>query len=708
MLCTNTDRLKEVFINISHDVDVAGTTVNLDGSAVLKDIVNTEVFAVPAKSQIKVYTQAMEASDNNGVVTYSTTGEQVLSNELTNQAAVDENGVVRVSGFDYEHHYVMPAPPAGVTGQKLIVEITGLTPKEAVYDSETPLNTNNGAGIYAVKNGEESKIASVEVESPTLKINAGAPVTYVVDFSGKMVLARSAKLIGTPTDKNGVFKDDNGDATYQLKYTIGKDKKNPEDRLLTFNGVDTAKIFGKHTNQRGSFEADSTAKDVTVVPASSVYIDDSLKDEELVVTDGHGYTATVPQGTEDVDRDSRYFTFEGTGIDVYCTTHSDAGYVSAALYNGNASDVKAANVVTIDGKKQIQTIKNYSHETLYNVPTVSFRDLPYGLYTVKVFADSGVQYKLDGVRVYGVVAESDKAVYDNTTEQNAQYFNLREYLLNNGTEFTAFNAQEDITQDVIGAISGLLYLDKYEDIVVENKTEAGEVQKIYKTKYEAYDKNSPKNEIYLTGTQGVSFVLNNWSSIKEDAHVYIGLSTPRGNNRTAADVKVNDEKLATITSATDMYYEITSYISDAGVITIQADCGNEILSLTNLKVTGATLQSLTGKELPASATGAKLNAVKRLAFAPMMMRTVQEIAGTEDESTIVPPEEGEPGNNDDPETPVIGDDPETPDDPEPTVEPTPTPTPDDDQSTKNESVIVKVIRNVINSITNLFRGLFRR
>ena len=96
---------------------------------------------------------------------------------------------------------------------------------------------------------------------------------------------------------------------------------------------------------------------IITVPASSVYYSDRL-DTTVVVGDGSGYNAgladqigtAASQSAGNVSG-SFFFTFYGTGIDVYCTTHKDAGHVSAAVFKGagEAACAGAGGMIVAEG-----------------------------------------------------------------------------------------------------------------------------------------------------------------------------------------------------------------------------------------------------------------------------------------------------------------------------------------------------------------------
>ena len=130
------------------------------------------------------------------------------------------------------------------------------------------------------------------------------------------------------------------------------------------------------------------------------------------------------------EKSSIWFTFTGTGIDIYCTTDSASGYVTAGIFKQENGEWTLLSEKT-------QTIRNYSAETHYNVPTVSFLNVgEYGTYKVKLNVLKDSQYKLDGVRVYGAMANQETVYTKNNVDDhaNAAFESLRTLLLNDAAD----------------------------------------------------------------------------------------------------------------------------------------------------------------------------------------------------------------------------------------------------------------------------------
>ena len=448
------------------------------------------------------------------------------------------------------------------------------------------------------------------------------------------------------------------------------------------------------------YEGDKPTK-VNVIPAADVYFDDDLDEVEadLAKTNKSGDykveyrvdQADIPESTdaESVASGRYEITFTGTGIDVYCTTDTTGGYVSAKLtQNGQA----------VAGQPN-QTIRNYDKEvTRYNVPSISFTGLDYGTYVVTLNVLSSSNYKLDGIRVYGAV--NDQTQYTGTHEQYAAYINMREALVNdNGVDKAFTNEMEE--EDF-----GVLFVDDSSKLIEERQQYDAQTHlpivdesgnpvygPAYKNLFEAYQANSPKHEIYLDSTkqQEILFKLTaDGVRAAANGNLWIGLSAPDKNKNTGT-VTLKEGKTIEVTSGVDMYYPITSdMIGDNGVVTIK-NTGSSMISVTNLKITGnETIYNAVQAAQPANsedAAPASLADAMPLVFEQLTMQAVKIAANNGvDPDAPADPGTGEP------------DDPGTPDQPD-------DPGADKPTWTDPMSLLKTLFQALLNTLGNLFKGL---
>lgn len=564
--------LDDLFEVIAQTIDDASTSVTLTEQAVLSDEIAALNFTLPANATVTAQTFKGVQSEKNGAISWDTTTDAAYSAELSTQHVGDK---VTVTGFDYAGNFVAFGKEAksnlGLAanqGRKLVVTIDGLVPNK-----EGNLDSNGVCGIFENATAADP---AVSVGSPAASIGHR---TYVIDFNARMKIAENAILtdlnatqaVGT----NGVFKKDGSTVSYQLMPDITvSDGEN-----LTLSSADSAMVYGNfYSTARADAsknEVETGAKQwlqVNAVPADNVYFDDSLKDNTVIVGDGSGYNAGVQFEEASAQVPGKYsFTFNGTGVDVYCTTNDKAGTIVAKLLD------KDGNVVDQSRKNMY----NHSETERYNIPTISYRDLEAGQYKVVLTVLDGIEYNLDGVRVYNPAAGSD-----------TQFLNLRDALVNDASK-----AAESVTITNEEAKKGLLFVDDENGLEleqVEYKTDENgnrvpvldengnpKTTKVYNDTFEAYKAVSPKNEIYLAPGESLMFQLKDGVAV--DNALWIGLSAP---DKDAGSGKVTIGKEVAVTSGVDMYYPITAdMIGDKGVVTIE-NTGKTMISVTDLKAAG--------------------------------------------------------------------------------------------------------------------------
>ena len=465
--------------------------------------------------------------------------------------------------------------------------------------------------------------------------------TCVVDFSGELVVSSNATLKDGSTAENGRMEQSGADVTYQLD-SIKQAKSD-----YAFSKVDKATSYGTYTDGKYYF-----TEKITTVPASSVYYDDDLADETFT-SDGHGYSADIIDAMVSTNAQAVsgtfYYTFYGSGVDVYCTTDSESGYVSAAVFRGAGADacVKANRVGSA------QTVSSQTAGApKYNTPTISFMDLGgQDTYTLKIVANDGAKFKLDGVRVYHPV-QADSAAAEAQAEAgegNVLYLNLHELLLNADQGFSVQKPGGMDDSFDQSAISGVLFIDDADALVTESHYDADgvwheEMTQLYATQFEAYRANSPKNEIYLSGDQAITFQVDT-AKAPAGSTIYIGMSAPETGS---GEVSVTGSGSKPVTSVMDMYYGVT--VPTNGLITI-TNVRNSLISLTNLKITNVP-DSRGIMALPP----AEKKAAVRSFFAPVTTETVELAAAPETETAVTEPENTPaPAETPDPTPAPIGD-----------------------------------------------------
>lgn len=526
MLATNQTELNNIFQNISKDATESSTSTELTDAAVLKDIISENFDVTNAQASAASYTVTTTDGSN-----YST-GDIVQGYDATFDKAAK---TVSVTGFNYKNNFVAPSHP----GQKLVVTITGLIPNQS--GNKLYSNDNEKSGIY-----ESSSVTTpfAPFDQPYTTVDTE---NRVVDFGMTVNIGTNVLNTNAATKQYGTFALNNNTYTYNLKPV----KDGNGNYTFGFTGVDSSLYF-----------ADGSWNKVNVIPANNVYFDDDLLNSSSDFTDSNqGYDSAVNSVKYGVDNLSanttKTLTFTGTGIDVYCTTETDSGSVYAKLREVDAEGNVINSLVTdAAGNKVMDGSMNntyVSNPSLINVPTLSFTGLTYGTYQLTIRTGNNENYKLDGVRIYNPANADAVAVgKESGIDVKAQFVNVREQLL---------------SATPTGLTEGAVYVDE--------KHETNEIS--------VYEKDGPKNEVYLAQNQKVGFKL---TGVPEGATVLVGLSAPE--NRGSAAAKVTCGEATTtlaVNSAIDMYYPVE--VSRDGYVVIEnTSNSNVLLSVTNVQITG--------------------------------------------------------------------------------------------------------------------------
>lgn len=280
------------------------------------------------------------------------------------------------------------------------------------------------------------------------------------------------------------------------------------------------------------------------------------------------------------------FTFTGTGFDVISLTDNTSGVIQVKVYKANSTDTTPVKNILVnnyygytrDGAGNWVVSNSEDPNALYQIPVVKVDGLDYGTYnvTIEVFyskyfdktTKSQYSFWLDAIRVYNPMGEGYDYTADN--EGYPQYIKLHDKL----ADTAATSGDEQV-----------LFIDGAEHATIAQ-----------------YANYGPKNEVYLAKGQAISFKLT--GNTNEIASIQIGAKAPDG--QPTMTVKGNGSttsaKNEVLSTATEMYYDITEQAKNGQLVTISNTSGS-ILSLTNLKITfndknhkEVTLEEMTAKE----------------------------------------------------------------------------------------------------------------
>ncbi len=460
------------------------------------------------------------------------------------------------------------------------------TGRTYVVDFGLPLKIE---GIFDT--GAQSNIGDVSL-SPKNEQKYGTVTIAPNGFNTTLTYTRTAdKTINEPETitLDVVYKIGNSDIKLEKTLTIiPASNVYYEDSLATFtNGTGAASdakwsIVDKDGNE--TTEGTAPTQALQQLGDKAIYGNDDAYNSSSMLSMGTAHKVTV---TADMaakwskdDTTSAWptaqFTFKGTGFDIISLTDNTSGAIVVDVYKGSKTEgSKPVHSYLVNNyygytynqeTQKWEVDKNAGANAIYQIPVMKVTGLDYGEYTavIEVFYNSFFdmnydensgknQYSfwLDAVRIYDPMGV-DRTEYKDDHEGYPQYIKLRDTLVD-GT------AKPDGTDKTV-------FID------------GGPTADIMTT----YANLGPNNEVYLMNGQAITFKLTG-ADVDKIASVQIGAKAPKG----TANLNVNNTEIVSggLSTATEMYYDITTQVRDGNYqVTITNTTGN-ILSLTNLKIT---------------------------------------------------------------------------------------------------------------------------
>lgn len=483
----------------------------------------------------------------------------------------------------------------------------------STYTCVEVVRSDNGKDVYLYYTFANSKTFVVDFGLP-LEI---APKDMNTELNGKVNKVEVANAdhltYGTVSVKNTPADG------YKVVYKLNKTIDGYETINLTYSGVNTE-----------TFKEGSVTWTAYIIPASNVYYEDSLasfsdgkgvakeakwstvgNNDQTTTEDGgsnvyqaleelgsathnvYGYdgqysnSSKLSMGTahkvtvtsamlanwEKNDTTSAWptasFTFTGTGFDVISLTDNTSGAILVKVTGAGADNSTYSKnylvnnyygykpVTNDDGSISWVVSDSKEPNALYQIPVMKV-DVPYGAYnvTIQVFYNQifdktgGKQYNfwLDAIRVYNPMGENGNSYYTQDNEGYPQYIELH----------------DEVVKKTATPNGNALFIDGKEDATIAEYTSYG-----------------PNNEVYLMDGQAITFKLT--GDTGKIASIQIGAKAPKGK----ANLNVNKTDIVQggLSTATEMYYDITTQVRNGNYqVTITNATGN-ILSLTNLKIT---------------------------------------------------------------------------------------------------------------------------
>ena len=436
--------------------------------------------------------------------------------------------------------------------------------KTFVVDFGLPLHIEKTDINQTLANANITDVAVGKSLYATINANADYSIDYIlnktIDGSDRVTVTYS----GTNKDTG---KDDS--ATYNLT-VIPATSVYYEDSFAKFtNGTDKASAARWLTVDND--DSNTTDKSANVNQALSalgdknIYGHDTAYETSTKLSMGSAHKVTVTsdmyeKGDTTTTWPTATFTFKGTGFDVISLTDNNSGMISVKVYavgsDGTETLEKTKYVNNYYGyqfKDGVWTVNNSANNALYQIPVIKVDDLAYGTHKVVITTAYASYADKNGDGQYSFWLDAIR-VYDPMGKDNDTYKQDNE-------GYPQYIKLHDAIVGQTADIKNAVFVD-------------GGVN----AKLDQYTNYGPNNEVYLTKNQAISFKLT--GDLGSISSVQIGAKTPNGTGE-AAKISVNGQEVKT---ATEMYYAITKYAKDGQLVTI-ANNGSGILSLTNLKIT---------------------------------------------------------------------------------------------------------------------------
>ena len=549
------------------------------------------------------------------VADYGTTGTTAPTNEVDSYNVNSGNN-------DYTHTTVWFA----------VRYIVSAVPDSVVIDFGLPVDISvlandllgEGAAVAGV--GGVSAITST---TSTNEIAAGFGNTHEGSFgtatvNGSKVRYTPSRMTMDDVDKFAyAAKASDGKYYYSTVTVIPAANIYYEDSFVEFKGE--WKPVGNEPNGITQQEDRPGKFSLSAYDANNVYGFDSAYTACTEYSLGSARKVTVNSATN-ANPPTATFTFKGTGFDLISLTSNTTGTILVDVYNGNAATGEAAHKWIVDTyygytrtddgynkytwtkgedgkwhvtKDKVDTLpdgavldgtpvnsgdvtysRNYTwavttdtNNALYQIPVIRGQGLEYGTYTVVItpmfssvldHAGKGsYDFYLDAVRIYDPAGKNPSGeigdAYAADGEGWPEIIELRNLLIE----------KKSLTEADSNA-KGIVFVDGKDAAEVTDYTNFG-----------------PNNEVYLAKDQAIAFKLS-VADPSNIASIQLAAKSPNG----GATAKVNADGTETpIATATEMYYTITHRVTwgsgtagESNTIVV-ANIGNNILSLTNIKIT---------------------------------------------------------------------------------------------------------------------------
>ena len=614
------------------DTWVQDTTSNVTGKIVADQTIEASVTNKP-KTTTKNYVIYAEAGKT---VTYAPDG--VTIKELTKTTTDDTDITTNVNGGKGEF---TPTSP----NKKYDVAYKGTTTDKGNFEGTITVLTYQATDkVYVFDYGLESNIAEKNANGDGLfqggtfynkeatgdmattaklgKITAAEGNTQTTISGSDIVINKDESAKSAVTFKPIAFMDKVENYTYTADITKNGatlNSNNPETGTTVHGTIKTMPASVVYYEDNFANEVTVTDKDgIKIVNSTPINLSQSNSQTELYGHD-NAYADTANNdsagsSTEMTVGAKATFTFKGTGFDLISRTSGTSGSIVYKVKNMDTNTVATYGAVDT----------YYNNGDLYQLPVISIKNLAYAKYEVTLLVpksnmESASTFYLDGVRIYNPLNDDE--------EKNASYIknevsvkttSIREMILGTCeiTESGINNPDSGsyiTSAEVPGSTSSILYCAGDENAMslsflgdVNQEDMNQDASATYSNSLAEYLRRGPSNEVYLTGTTGIGFVVKADgtadSTLQVEAKTVDMSTETEGIDTTLSMVtKTTDgyakRKISAINTKTAMYYNIPVEnaipLKDGNYLVVLTGTATDTqcISLTNLKQKGYTISS---------------------------------------------------------------------------------------------------------------------
>ena len=544
-----------------------------------------------------------------------------LSNASTGLTATYNGTSVSVTGAQankaYTVDYTGRLPDGEIITGTITVYTFAATDKTYVFDfglsSNLAITNDNGDGLFQGGCFDNSYVSGESAILTALSGNGNVQTTITATLNMAVTAyGTNPAITFTPVG----FMSQVETYTYTVRISVN-DKDfvdgDPETGTILTGSITimpaNAVYYEDNFNKGGSSDPAnkiiySNGGPSSSLPSTMVQSNDQSSNYGYDAIYSTGYAQSAGSATTLTNGQYAYFTFSGTGFDLISRTNGSTAGFAVYVFAGEHTQAKLDFMNKFSGASPADMVfvnTYYTNGDLHQVPVVSVRLDTYGQYTVYIQAlatsPSLTTVTVDGIRIYHPLP--DTSAYPITAEQDTTIDELRVlYGVDNIVSLAGKGSsgvfmgmgKPDVVED---ALANASIVEDMEGNAIQS---AGDLESIYL--------HGPNNEMYLPKNFGIGFTytVNNadWT-LQLGAKAVTASSTAKSITvyvKSSSSSKYTSAGTITLSSATDMYYDLTDLLGSYDTVGSTYDIiiisnsdfeSNEFVSLTTVKHAGITL-----------------------------------------------------------------------------------------------------------------------